>query len=220
MVLGDVEGATTQVLERAAILLKDNRLPPRGFSSQHPAYDTVQVGPMAALDADFNRRNGSEGSGADRLVYRVSTGDQSSMVHATARLHYQAVPKRWVDAMFGFSDQSERIAAFESMYEAADRTPVLVAEARSTGWPGFDPDAIDWKMAPNPISSGQLLRLVPAGVEMPRVIELFDLSGRLIRTVDLSDALLGHSVEDFAAGNYLVRLVFESRSQTIRWVKS
>ena len=102
MVLGDVEGATTQVLERAAILLKDNRLPPRGFSSQHPAYDTVQVGPMAALDADFNRRNGSEGSGADRLVYRVSTGDQSSMVHATARLHYQAVPKRWVDAMFGF----------------------------------------------------------------------------------------------------------------------
>ncbi len=218
LVLGDVGGATTQVLERAAILLKDNRLPPRGFSSQHPTYDTVQVGPMAALDADFNRLNGEEGSGADRLIYRISTGE-TSMVQATARLHYQAVPKRWVEAMFDFADQSERIAAFESMYAVSDRTPVLVAEARSTGWPGFDPDATDWRMAPNPILSGQLLRLVPAGEEMPSAIELFDLSGRLIRTVDLSDALVGHSVEDFAAGNYLIRLVFEDRTQSIRWIK-
>ena len=69
------------------------------------------------------------------------------------------------------------------------------------------------------IPSCQLLRLVPAGEEMPSAIELFDLSGRLIRTVDLSDALVGHSVEDFAAGNYLIRLVFEDRTQSIRWMK-
>ena len=220
LVLGDVAGQTTQVLERAAEVLKDNRLVPRGFSSLHPAYDTVAVGPMASLDADFNHRLGEEGSGTDRLVYRVPAVDGSSGVEATVRLHYQAVPAQWVAAMFEFSDQSERIANFESMYDAADRTPVVVAEQRAMGWPGFDPDGTDWRLAPNPVYDGQLLRLIPAGEEMPLSVELFDMSGRHIRSVELGEMLTGHDVSDLAAGNYLMKLGFADRFSTVRWMKS
>jgi hypothetical protein len=220
LVLGDVAGQTTQVLERAAEVLKDNRLVPRGFSSRHPAYDTVAVGPMASLDADFNRRLGEEGSGTDRLVYRVPAVDGSSGVEATVRLHYQAVPAQWVAAMFEFSDQSERIANFESMYDAADRTPVVVAEQRAMGWPGFDPDGTDWRLAPNPVHDGQLLRLIPAGEEMPLSVDLFDMSGRHIRSVELEEMLTGHDVSDLAAGNYLVKLGFAEHFSTVRWMKS
>jgi len=220
LVLGDVAGQTTQVLERAAEVLKDNRLVPRGFSSLHPAYDTVAVGPMASLDADFNHRLGEEGSGTDRLVYRVPAVDGLPGVEATVRLHYQAVPAQWVAAMFEFSDQSERIANFESMYDAADRTPVVVAEQRAMGWPGFDPDGTDWRLAPNPVHDGQLLRLIPAGEEMPLSVELFDMSGRHIRSVELEEMLTGHDVSDLAAGNYLVKLGFAEHFSTVRWMKS
>lgn len=220
LVLGDVAGQTTQVLERAAEVLKDNRLVPRGFSSLHPAYDTVAVGPMASLDADFNRRLGEEGSGTDRLVYRVPAVDGLPGVEATVRLHYQAVPAQWVAAMFEFSDQSERIANFESMYDAADRTPVVVAEQRAMGWPGFDPDGTDWRLAPNPVHDGQLLRLIPAGEEMPLSVDLFDMSGRHIRSVELEEMLTGHDVSDLAAGNYLVKLGFAEHFSTVRWMKS
>lgn len=219
LVMGDVTGANTQVLERADVILKDNRLVPRGFSTLHPVYDTVQVGPMAILDEDFNYRDGEEGSGTDRLVYRISTNFEASRVEATVCLHYQAVPARWVSALFEFSDESERISAFESMYNAADRTPVVVASTKATGWPGFDPDASDWRVAPNPVVAGDRLRLIPAGTEQPFAVRLLDASGRLVREVQVDEALEGHVVSDLAAGTYLLQLVFEQRQQSIRWLK-
>ncbi len=219
LVMGDVTGANTQVLERADVILKDNRLVPRGFSALHPVYDTVQVGPMAVLDADFNRRDGEEGSGTDRLVYRITAGSEAAQVEATVRLHYQAVPARWVSALFEFSDESERISAFESMYNAADRTPVVVASTKATGWPGFDPDASDWGVAPNPVVAGDRLRLIPAGTEQPTAVRLLDASGRLVRELHVEDALEGHVVSDLAAGTYLLHLVFEQRQQSILWIK-
>ena len=219
LVMGDVAGANTQVLERADVILKDNRLVPRGFSALHPVYDTVQVGPMAIVDEDFNHRNGEEGSGTDRLVYRILTGSEAGRVEAAVRLHYQAVPARWVDALFEFSDQSERIATFEGMYNAADRTPVVVASTTTTGWPGFDPDASDWRVAPNPVVAGDRLRLIPVGTEQPVAVRLLDASGRLIRELQVDEVLGGHAVNDLAAGTYLLHLVFEQRQQSIRWVK-
>lgn len=220
LVMGDVSGANTQVLERADVILKDNRLVPRGFSTLHPVYDTVQVGPMAALDLDFNRRNDEEGSGTDRLIYRVQADPSVSNVEAIVTLHYQAVPAKWVSALFEYSDQSDRIAAFESMYHAADRTPVVVASKAAKGWPGFDPEASDWRVAPNPVAAGDVLRLIPAGSEQPLEIRLIDMRGRVIRTVDVDDALGGHSVADLEAGAYLLHLIFEGRQQSIRWLKN
>jgi hypothetical protein len=70
------------------------------------------------------------------------------------------------------------------------------------------------------VHDGQLLRLIPAGEEMPLSVELFDMSGRHIRSVELEEMLTGHDVSDLAAGNYLVKLGFAEHFSTVRWMKS
>ncbi|MBK9017860.1 MAG: hypothetical protein IPM82_29595 [Saprospiraceae bacterium] len=71
MVMGDVNGNVTTVLERADHPIKDNRLPPLGFSKSHPTYDTVLVAGVDPSDTDFNHENGTEGSGTDVVFFHV-----------------------------------------------------------------------------------------------------------------------------------------------------
>ncbi|MEZ4984171.1 MAG: hypothetical protein R2795_03900 [Saprospiraceae bacterium] len=53
-VLGDVNGQVTTVLTRADHTLKDNRIPPLGFRTDHTVYDTTCISGAALNDPDFN----------------------------------------------------------------------------------------------------------------------------------------------------------------------
>ena len=225
-VFGDVSGTPTQLLERASVLLKDNRVPPRGFYSNHLAYDTVRFGPMAELDVDFNHyRNadgsvGEEGSGTDRLVYRIADGSGATSVQAHVRLHYIAVPARWVSGMFEYSDQSEAIATFESMFNASDRTPVLMKSTTVSGWMGYDGESEQWRVAPNPVAEGQLIRLIPPVGEAAAAVWLTDANGRVLREVSVNEAMSGHRISDLAAGVYFARIQLVGGGwKAVRWVK-
>ncbi len=225
-VFGDVSGTPTQLLERASVLLKDNRVAPRGFYSNHLAYDTVRFGPMAELDVDFNHyRNadgsvGEEGSGTDRLVYRIADASGATSVQASVRLHYIAVPARWVSGMFEYSDQSEAIATFESMFNASDRTPVLMKSTTVLGWMGYDGGSEQWRVAPNPVADDQLIRLIPPVGETAMAVWLTDSNGRVLREVAVNEAMNGHGISDLAAGVYFARIqLFDGGWQAVRWVK-
>lgn len=124
-VMGDVNSNFTSVLERAAVLLKDNRLPPEGFTTTHNAYDTTKISLDALADDDFNKVNTVEGSGTDVLHYRVSLAAASGSVNVYARVLYQSVPPKWLDEMFTYS--SAEIDSFQVMYNNEDKTPLLVA---------------------------------------------------------------------------------------------
>src|SRR6185369_14088883 len=101
MVMGDVNGAVTTVLERAAAPIKDDRLPPTGFVSTHPSYDTAQVAGVPASDLDFNHDAlGLEGSGGDIVHYHIPMHGFTGNVHVTASIHYQPVPPAWNAEMF------------------------------------------------------------------------------------------------------------------------
>lgn len=225
-VFGDVSGTPTQLLERASVLLKDNRVAPRGFYSNHLAYDTVRFGPMAELDVDFNHyRNadgsvGEEGSGTDRLVYRIADASGATSVQAHVRLQYIAVPARWVSGMFEYSDQSEAIATFESMFNASDRTPVLMKSTTVLGWMGYDGGSEQWRVAPNPVADDQLIRLIPPVGETAMAVWLTDSNGRVLREVAVNEAMNGHGISDLAAGVYFARIqLFDGGWQAVRWVK-
>jgi hypothetical protein len=125
IVMGDVNGQFTTLLERGAILLKDNRIPPDGFTTGAPMYDTVQISPDALADADFNKINGVEGSAIDLVHFRIPITGITGQVNIKARLYYQSIPPKWLDEMFQVS--SGPIDTFETMYQNADKTPVLVA---------------------------------------------------------------------------------------------
>lgn len=225
-VFGDVSGTPTQLLERASVLLKDNRVAPRGFYSNHLAYDTVRFGPMAELDVDFNHyRNadgsvGEEGSGTDRLVYRIADASGATSVQAHVRLQYIAVPARWVSGMFEYSDQSEAIATFESMFNASDRTPVLMKSTTVLGWMGYDGESEQWRVAPNPVAEGQLIRLIPPVGEAATAVWLTDANGRVLREASVNEAMSGHRISDLAAGVYFARIQLVGGGwKAVRWVK-
>ncbi len=126
MVMGDVNGDVTTVLERGYQHLKDNRIPPEGFNSQHFNYDTVQIVGAAATDPDFNRAGAIEGTGSDRLHFHIPLNSYYGKVDLSARVYYQTVSSKWLAEMFSHS--STEINTFRSYYENADRSPVLVAE--------------------------------------------------------------------------------------------
>jgi hypothetical protein len=117
--MADVSNTATTILERADHFLKDNRIPPEGFLTTHPSYDTVKIEGEAVNDPNFNKLNGSEGSGRDYVYYHVPLNGVSGVATAYARIFYQAVPPRWLEEMFTMS--SPEIDAFKNMYQAADR---------------------------------------------------------------------------------------------------
>ena len=222
LVFGDVTGEPTQVLERASQLIKDNRLPPRGFSTQHLAYDTVRIGPMASLDANFNWKDGHEGSGGDRIRYRIPSEATGSTVMASVKMHYLAVPAQWVQSMFEFASESPEIATFQSMFNSTDRTPIEVASASVLGISGFDPEATHWRVAPNPVLSGQRIRLIPSEnlSQAPGIIELWEVRGRKLREISWEEALAGMSVEELPAGLYVLRVQSGDVFETIQFIRN
>ncbi|MFI5218165.1 MAG: T9SS type A sorting domain-containing protein [Bacteroidia bacterium] len=125
MVMGDVNNNFTSVLERGAVLLKDNRIPPGGFTTTHSAYDTVKISNDALADDDFNKVNTVEGSGVDLVHYRVPVATAVGNLSIYARVYYQAVPPKWVDELFTYS--SAEIDSFQNMFNNADQTPLLIA---------------------------------------------------------------------------------------------
>ena len=124
MVMGDVNSQFTTLLERATILLKDNRIPPEGFTNSHLSYDTTKISLDAINDPDFNKLNTTEGTGRDFVHFNVPVTGIMGTLTATIKVYYQAVPPKWLNEMFGNS--SAEIDTFKAMYHASDKLPVLI----------------------------------------------------------------------------------------------
>ncbi len=124
MVMGDVNGDLTTVLERASIHLKDNRIPPKGFNTSHISYDTTKIVGQAAEDPDFNKIGANQGSGSDLIHYHIPVSNAEEDISVTGKVYYQTVSNRWLEEMFSYS--SFEIDRFKSMYEVSDKTPVLM----------------------------------------------------------------------------------------------
>jgi hypothetical protein len=123
----DSNGDLSHVLLHAAGYLKDNRLPPKGFTAS-AAQDleplTLPVG--VGGDGDFNSAAGEEGSGTDVVHYRVDIGDATGPFTVRSRLLYQAVRHSFVWSM---RTDLGRVNRFKAMYERTPPVPEVLAEA-------------------------------------------------------------------------------------------
>lgn len=124
LVPGDVNSQFTSILERASVILKDNRLPPAGFTTSSPVYDTTLVSNDALADDDFNKTGMTEGSGQDYVHFHVPVTGANGSLKIRAKMYYQSVPPKWVDALFAMA--ASEIDKFESMYQNADQSPFLM----------------------------------------------------------------------------------------------
>lgn len=205
MVMGDVLGNKTTVLERAAVALKDNRLVPQGFSTTHSTYDTTKIEGLALTDPDFNHNAGIEGSGADVVHYNIPLDGYTGELNVIARVYYQSVPARWLQEMFAFS--SVDIDAFKAMFLSADHTPVLVAQAIMGSMFSSVNDQFENTLMvfPNPASNYVFVKNVPSHVTGATI---YDMSGRVLKHLSWLELMSG--MIDVSDLKGMVLLVFES----------
>lgn len=155
LIMADVQGNPTTVLERAASALKDNRLLPEGFSQTLPVYDTTRIYGQALNDPDFV-------GGSDRVEVRIAHGSGSPLMVVEARLMYQTVPPEWLEDLFLFS--SAEIDTFQAMYSSMDRKPLEVASAvfGFIGIPERTP--VENRVYPNPVRTTGVVHVSWPGV--------------------------------------------------------
>lgn len=196
MVMGDVNGNRTTVLERGAVHLKDNRLVPAGFSTSHPQYDSTIMVLNGVNDPDFNH-DPQEGSGTDVVYYHIPTSGFTGAVTVTAEVYYQSLPPNWMDEIFTFN--TPEINAWQDMYASADRAPVLMRA-----------DAVD---VPSFVSVGEVgaegfwalgrTREILLRVPSSGLVSIYDSRGKLVHREQVSPGSRPISLPA-AWGTYLV----------------
>ncbi len=217
-IMGDVNGDVTTTLERAATHLKDNRLPPLGFVSTHPNWDTVEVAGGALADADFNKNGASEGTGADIVHYHIPLNGYAGAVQVSARVWYQTVRPGWLDETFSHS--SPDIDRFQRWFNAADQSVQLVGELLTQDVIVANEKSLEPRITlyPNPTVDGKVGLILPVG-EAPMQLRVVDALGRLVLPLQ---EVAGPNVRlqlPAAKGVYFLELSGEGFWKTLRVIR-
>jgi len=223
MVMGDVNGNKTTVLERGDTLLKDNRIPPDGFTTSSSVYDTVGIIGNAFDDPDFNKNivNGQQGSGKDYVHFHVPLNGYSSPFNVYTDIYYQAIPPSWLTEMFSFN--SAAIDTFRNMFNSSDKAPFKVAEDSIMGITlGVQiPDVDDLvKVGPTPTSDGLVNIFLPWSVNALK-INLYDVTGKFISSNIHTDKLTQYTLRlPEVHGTYIVDIVYNGKHITRKLIRN
>ena len=192
LVAADVESNPTNVLEQAAITVKDNRLVPLGFSENHFAYDTTQIKGNALLDWNFNYDSSTYGTGTDAITYVFDNPTWTIGGwdwEITINIWYQSMPPRWVESMFDYDVAA--INDFQPLYEAGGTQAVLVtSKTIPISFIGAVEDVesdFSITISPNPAIDG-FTTLKWWRISPDAVFEVYDAAGARIKSGTLRDS--------------------------------
>lgn len=217
-VLGDDQGNRTWTLLRAATHLKDNRIPPLGFTTSHASYDTCEIYGVPAADTNFNRSNGAEGSGSDIVTYRMPA---SAVV--TVSVMFQTVQPELVDYLAGHNLPETN--SFVAMYNEQSPQPLLmvretlVVASQSNAESPLPATLALYPAYPNPFNSKTRL---PVEVVRPTMVEfsLYDIRGRRVmifgRMMNAGRNELTIDAADLPSGVYMLNAQAGSVRETQR----
>ena len=210
MVFADINGDKSTILERGYSILKDNRLAPIGFTSSHISYDTVAVYGAALSDNNFNLNNGIEGSGSDIIYFTVGLNSYTGPLNTRARIYYQTAPPAWMTEMFDY--ETDEILAFKNMFDNADRSPFLIAEARlDTVTLSVNKNELaSFSLFPNP-SSGIVFIDSPSN-DTHYTIEVYSNDGKIISKEKDAQQINLPSQK----GIYLLRILVDGKSVIVK----
>ncbi len=198
-VMQDVDERVTYTLLRGAKYVKDNRIPPKGFTAQGQGYETIAVIGEAAVDPDFNRTEaGEQGSGADNVHYRVFIGQESGELSVTVELRYQTASFDFMDDLFTYT--ADPVQRYKTYYEAAEREPMLVrSTVRKFLTASLDSPEEEKSIPlhygllqnyPNPFNGSTMIQYT---VRRPALfaLSIYNLSGRKIKTLAQGNIIPG-----------------------------
>ena len=216
LVPADINGDFTTILEFGYQTIKDNRLVPKGFVTDHVTYDTVAIVGMATEDANYNRNSdGTEGTGVDKVSFGIKMGTFSGSVKAYARVHYQTLSPRWINPLFE-DDQLPEVQHFKSMYETADLQPILISsdsivvndlELISDVSTKYSNRSID--VYPNPLGAGNVFSL--DGDIKVSDLKAFAIDGQELRIS--SQANNNYKISDNYTGIVLLKILAKDGKQ-------
>ena len=220
-VTGDINGDFTTVLELAYVTIKDNRLPPRGFTTSHEVYDTTLIVGEATADPDFNYKEGLEGSGGDIVHYHVPLSAFEGFISVYARMYYQSLPPRWMEPIL--SAQTPEIDTFRAMFYNSDRSPVMVGQTELADVFVMGLSAVsDFAQAgirfmPNPTADGFIRLTVPESVKIEGY-QVFSANGKLLdrgewagRPIYLGSSGLYYLVLETDKGSFTEKVISQAR---------
>ncbi len=220
----DINGDVTYTLLKAHTFTKDNRIPPIGFKTTHNSYDTTAIFGNALNDPDFNRSNGSEGTGTDVTTYRIPVAGLQAL-NILAEVCYQTLKPEVAEYLAGIS--SLDIDRFNWMYSAADKNPVVmkseelnfvITENKEVKVPN-----IDFKLGqnyPNPFNPSTNIRFSIPGNEKTALI-VYDILGKEIVTLINRELTAGSYELEFngsylPSGIYFYKLTSGKNSQILK----
>ena len=119
------EQQVTYTLLRAAEYIKDNRLPPVGFITTHPSYDSIKIVGNANDDTNFNRYGTYQGTGGDSVKYLIPTLPNTEY-RITVEVCYQTVKTQLVDHLRLINNGD--INRFVNMYDALPNIPFIMKQ--------------------------------------------------------------------------------------------
>jgi hypothetical protein len=226
IVAADVNSNPTNVLERAAIAVKDNRLVPLGFSMNHIVYDTTTVEGNVLVDPNFNFENEiTQGSGTDEITYILdldlfyNAEYPSYDWDVTVNVWYQSMPPRWVESMFDYDESS--INEFQELYESQGSTAVLVASLNGQ-WIGLIdgvPEELvstEISISPNPAIDG-FTTLKWQNLPQGAIYEVYNSAGARVEAGPLSEATGAQQIElPNAKGLYIVKVHYEGGVKALK----
>jgi hypothetical protein len=121
-VMIDDFGEVTRLLLRAKEFVKDNRLPPIGFSTDHADYKYIKIIGAAADDDNFN----ADDDGADTVQYQIPIDPSGGPFKVAVQVCYQTVTPGEVNHLTAYNTAETQL--FKNLYTAADKAPVIMAE--------------------------------------------------------------------------------------------
>jgi hypothetical protein len=125
-VMADTNNQVAYVLLHGDRYLKDNRIPPEGFTLTSPNFSSdIAIVGDALTDADFNQGTSGEGSGTDTLHYQLDwSANPSETVSVEVILYYQSIKPAFVT---GLHHDGDKIDRFKWMYNQHKPLPVSLA---------------------------------------------------------------------------------------------
>jgi hypothetical protein len=203
------EQQVTYALLRAYEYIKDNRLPPQGFSTTHPSYDTTKIVGNAVGDPNFNRIGMVQGTGGDSVTYLIPALPNTEY-RITAEVCYQTIKTELVDHIRPINNLD--INRFVSMYDALPNIPFIMKQEVLDIVTGIDDEvslANKYSLEqnyPNPFNPSTTINFSVPSSEFV-TLKVFDVIGNEVATL---------VNEEKPAGSYEVEFNAASHSGNVR----
>jgi hypothetical protein len=200
----DVDQNVTHNLLRAADFLKDNRIPPAGFTTSHISYDSTALFGNVLNDPNFNKDGGVEGTGMDIITYKIP-GQQNKTYRVTAEICYQSIKSELVDHLRGTSEPD--VIKFVGMYDALPNVPFIMESVTFDIVTGVESEPGQVRKFnlgqnyPNPFNPTTTIEFSIPGITLngaegsPVTLRIYDVIGNEVATL---------IKEGLAAGDYAV----------------